>query len=391
MYEASAAFHTAVANGEPQKVLLIFSDAVFTAEDIDIDSGFEMDDNFCMSGDISIGQATSNELRFSLYNDARLLNDYEFGEFTATVGARIGTATYTVQGNATVVTGNATYVGRVASPFLRRNGVNILTTGAFPVTTLLAYGGKVYAMSNDGRYAVFDDATGANITASNPVNAFMLSKAVTQWYEKGMRYDPDDRMLWIYDSDGVVETYEFVPWGVFEAERPNAPDQIRIDMTCHDRMTKFECDMPSFATLGFSTGQTLGKLLERMCAYKQVPLQTDYTDPEKFINCNAVITEEPDFSSSTMRNVIQWIAEAAAANARFDRDGGLVLDWIHTSANWSYSEANYKEYQPYWYTTQRIDKLYNRTTQDGVDRTAGEQNGTVGYLIQDNPFLDGVS
>ena len=390
MYEASAAFHTAVANGEPQKVLLIFSDAVFTAEDIDIDSGFEMDDNFCMSGDISIGQATSNELRFSLYNDARLLNDYEFGEFTATVGARIGTATYTVQGNATVVTGNATYVGRVASPFLRRNGVNILTTGAFPVTTLLAYGGKVYAMSNDGRYAVFDDATGANITASNPVNAFMLSKAVTQWYEKGMRYDPDDRMLWIYDSDGVVETYEFVPWGVFEAERPNAPDQIRIDMTCHDRMTKFECDMPSFATLGFTNGMpTLGQLLTKMCEYKEVPLVTS-----TFINSTARPEEEPDFSSSTMRNVIQWIAEAAAANARFDRDGGLVLDWIHSETNWSYSESDYKEYQPYWYTTQKITKLYNRTTQDGEDRTVDwTQNNetTVGYLIQDNPFLDGVT
>ena len=46
MYDASDDFHTAVKNGNPQMPLLIFSDTVFTAEDIDVTAGIEFDDLF---------------------------------------------------------------------------------------------------------------------------------------------------------------------------------------------------------------------------------------------------------------------------------------------------------------------------------------------------------
>ena len=94
MYPASDAFHQAVANGNEQKALLIFSDCVFTDEDISIDNGIEFHEYFNTEEDLSIGQATSNEISFSLFNDARLLNNYAFGDFLATLGVYIQSGTY---------------------------------------------------------------------------------------------------------------------------------------------------------------------------------------------------------------------------------------------------------------------------------------------------------
>lgn len=378
MYAASNAFHEAVANGNHQMALLIFNDAVFTHEDIDVEAGIEFDDNFNMESDIAIGQMPSNEIRFALFNDYRLLNDYEFGEFTATIGVMIGSSQYTQTGGVTVTTRYAKYVGYSVTPFIRRNGQPLSPQPSFAVHSLLAYDGKVWAFSDDGRYAVYDDATGNNITSTNPVNAFMRRKS-TGWSGKGIYYNKDTRNLFIYQG-GTRLQYEFVPLGVFIADRPNVPDRIRIDMDCMDRMQKFEKDMPSAEELGISYPATIGTLFEKMCAYVDVPYRTS-----SFLNSDATIDEEPQaFSKNTMRTVLGWIAEAAASNARFDRDGYLVMAWLKTTAQ-SYDEGQYQSFAPYWYETQTISKLYNRDTTSGDDIEVGD--GTVGYLIQNNPLL----
>ena len=69
MYSASNDFHTAVANGAHQIALLIFDDAVFTNDDINVSSGIEFHDYFNTETDLSIGQALSNEINFSIFND----------------------------------------------------------------------------------------------------------------------------------------------------------------------------------------------------------------------------------------------------------------------------------------------------------------------------------
>lgn len=380
MYSCSNAFHQAVADGNPQMALLIFRDAVFDGNDIDIDTGIEFDDNFNLKEDICIGQALSNELRFALFNDDRLLNDYEFGEFTATIGVLVETDTYRMEGNATVQTGYAKWVGRIATPYLRRNGTTITMQHPFPVSALLAYEGKVYAFSDDGRYAVFNDQTGAEITASNTLIPFMRQKGKA-WSGKGMRYIPASRELQIWEN-GILEIYEFVPLGVFEGERPNAPNKIRIEMTCLDRMSLFEKDM---SEVDVSYPITIGNLLKAICDHVQVPYRT-----LNFINSDAMIGEAPSkFETATMRDVIGWIAEAAGSNARFDRDGYLIMDWLHTNTGQVYAETEYSEFQPYWYETPRVDKLYSRKSASGEDETVG--NGSNGYLIQDNPLLEGAT
>lgn len=378
MYAASDAFHKAVKNGEPQMPLLIFKDAVFTERDIDVDTGIEFDDNFNLEENLSIGQATSNEIRFTLFNDDRLLNNYTFGEFTATLGVQISTQTYTQQAPLTLNTNNAQYLGYESYPFIRRDGTALSVQPSFAPKTMLGYDNKVYVFDENSHYAVYDDRTGANITGANPVNGFMRRKAAG-WSGKTYFYNPNTRRLSISDA-GTRTWFEFVPLGVFIAERPKVPDQIRISLVCHDRMTKFDQDMPKKSALGLSYPTTIGTLFTKMCSYAGVPYKT-----ATFINSVADIKKEPDaFETATMRQVMMWIAEAAGSNARFDRDGKLIMDWLRTTTQ-KYDEGQYTEFQQAWYKTQKVDKLYKKSTYGGTDATVG--TGNVGYLIQDNPLL----
>lgn len=382
MYPCSNAFHEAVANGNDQKALLIFSDCVFTDDDISVENGIQFSDYFNTEEDLSIGQATSNEISFSLFNDERLLNDYEFGDFLATLGVLIGTDDYQPVGNAMVITRYATYIGNPVYPFVMRNGTPLSVQPSFPVTSLLAYDGKVWCFNDDGKYAVYTDSTGDNVTSRYRLNAFMKQKVKT-WSGKGIFYNKDSRILFIY-QDAIRRRYEFVPLGWFTAERPKAPDVIQIDLTCYDYMQKFEEDLPSDGELGISWPCTIGRLYERLCVYAGVTPETT-----TFINSGARIAKRPqDFDNATMRDVLKWIAEAAGSNARFNRDGILVLDWLRSTGQ-SYEATGYSEFNPYWYETKKVTKLCNRDTQNVADKTVG--SGDEIYLIQDNPLLRGVS
>ena len=66
----------------------------------------------------------------------------------------------------------------------------------------------------------------------------------------------------------------------------------------------------------------------------------------------------------------------------------LEMAWLRSTTQ-SYEATNYSDFSPTWYETKQVTKLYNRSTQEGEDQTVG--SGDEGYLIQDNPFLKGVS
>jgi hypothetical protein len=382
MYPVSNEFHEAVKNGNEQKALLIFNDCVFTDDDIAVDRGIEFHDYFNTEEDLSIGQATSNEISFSLFNDERLLNDYEFGDFLATLGVFIRSSTYQQTSSVMLTTNNARWLGAETPPFVRRNNNAVSSQPSFAVKSMLGYDNKVWVFSGTGLYAVYDDKTGANITPQNRLNNFMKAKS-KQWNSKGIFYNKSTRMLHIFQG-GVKREYEFCPLGWFTAERPKAPDVIQIDMTCYDWMQKFEKDMPDAKTLGISYPVTIWNLLNAICKYAGV--QNGMTG--SFINSGAKITKAPDeFNTATMRDVVKWIAEAAAGNAVIDRNGALKLKWL-TDTSLLLEATNYSEFNPYWYETKKITKLYNRESSGASETTVG--TGDEGYLIQDNPLLKGV-
>ena len=379
MYSASADFHDAVKNGNHQMPLLIFQDAVFTAEDIDVNTGIEFDDLFCTEENISIGQALMNSIRFALFNDNQYLNNYGFGEFIATIGVMIDSDTYTQTGTISVTCGSNTYVAYSSSPYLKRNGSALSTQPTGELANILIYDGYVYAFQKDGGYKVYKDSDGS--VASVTMNSFMTNK-FKKPFMYGAYFNKNTNILTL-DQNGVEKTYEFVPLGVFNANRPDAPSVSEITFACEDRMKRFEANMPSDTALGVTYPTTIGTLYVAMCDYLDVPYETS-----TFINSTATIAVRPSqFDSTTMRTVLQWIAEAAGSNAKFNRDGELSLIWLNTTTA-EYDEGDYSEFSPYWYETQKVSKLYNRDSQNSTDGTYGSGDG--GYLILDNPLMKGA-
>ncbi len=379
MYNASAAFHVAVANGAKQKALLIFDDAIFTDADLDVDEGIELDDYFNTDNDIAIGQALSNELRFTLFNDEQLLNNYEFGDFTATIGAQISSGTYSDSAQVIAYDGDNVWRGRNASPYVTRNGSAVSSQPNFAVRSIAIYNDTVYVFGTSNRYKAYTLAGSAKTVT---LNNFMRAKSA-QWFGEGINLNTSTRIMKIW-KDKKTETYEFVPLGKFTAKRPNVPDTDQVRFTCNDFMMKFDEDLPNKTDLGLTYPTTISNLFVKICQHVGVSYASS-----TFINSTAVITEEPKaFENTTMRQVMQWIAEAAASNLRFNRDGLLTFDWIR-STDQVLNENMYEEYQQYWYETTQVDHLYNRTTESGDDKTVG--TGDIGYLIQDNPLLKGVT
>jgi len=381
MYNASEAFHEAVANGAHQIALLIFDDAVFTNDDINVTTGIEFNDYFNTEEDLTIGQALSNEISFSIFNDHGLLNDYEFGDFTATIGAQIGNETVTAQGTIQVQSTYHTYVAYSSSPYLKRDGSNIASQPAREVKSILIYEGIVYCLLSNNAVVGYKDSNGA--VQSVTVNGFMKAQ-LARWIGKGISYDKTSRILKIWQGTNR-RTYEFVPLGVFNAERPNVPYVNEIHFTCYDLMQRFEKDMPDDATLGITWPSTFGNLFIKMCQHVGVQYASTY-----FVNSSAQLSTRPEeFDNATMREVLQWLAEAAGSVARFDRDGKLKFDWLHTETGLEIDEHGYSEFNPHWYETKKITKVYNRASNGEYENTTG--TGNEAYLIQDNPLLKGVN
>ena len=383
MYSASEAFHEAVANGAHQIALLIFDDAVFTNDDINVTAGIEFNDYFNTEEDLSIGQALSNEISFSIFNDHGLLNDYEFGDFTATIGAQIENDTVSAQGTIQVSSGSHTYVAYSSSPYLKRDGTAVSSQPARAIKSMLVYDGTVYCLLTNNVVIGYKDSNGS--TQSVSMNSFMKAQ-MAKWAGKGIAYTKANNENWklrIWKGTNL-RTYEFVPLGLFTAERPNVPYVNEIHMTCYDKMQKFEQDMPSDADLGITYPSTFSNLFIKMCTYAGVQYGSTY-----FINSTATVSERPEeFDNATMRDVLQWIAEAAGSVARFNRDGILTMDWIRRSEQ-VIDETGYSEFNPYWYETKQVTKLYNRASSGDYEKSLG--TGDEAYLIQDNPLLKGVS
>lgn len=218
-----------------------------------------------------------------------------------------------------------------------------------------------FTMLNDnGQLANFEFGTfnaylGAKITSGSPA-----SGAKTKTF-----------------SDGL---YEFAPLGTFVAPRPDVVMKYMIDVDANDQMTLFDVDMPSASALGVTYPTTLAELFKKMCAYVGVGYVSD-----SFLNADLTIDAEPEqLEESTMREVMQWIAEAACSNARFTRDGLLELAWFNMVQK-TYAEGNYKQMTSAWYETAAIDGLHIRNADSTEEYVYGA--GTNAYMIQDNPFL----
>ena len=181
-------------------------------------------------------------------------------------------------------------------------------------------------------------------------------------------------------GNGATETYDLCPLGRFIAPRPAIIRKTLIDVDAYDQMTLFDETMPSASELGITYPVTAGRLLRALCEQAGVQAET-YT----FLNSDISLASEPSiFPNLTMREVLGYIAQAAGANARFNRMGKLEMAWL-TAQNVSYDETQYTEFEPSWYETPLVDRLHVRNEDSTAETIIGSGNNT--YMLQNNPFL----
>lgn len=390
MYACSQAFKHAVANGAEQIALMIFDDLCLDNHDIDVNYGVILNDTFNPEKNLCIGKTLMNKLHFRVFNENGYLNNYGFGEFKATIGANIGGLVFNPQSQIHLESREHSYNAYAVRPYLRRDGNVVGNQPDTIITCMVLYRTFLYCFTYNKCY-VYADNTGylykVLTLQSGVADKFMIRKANTDWAGIGCTMLGNNLKVW---KGEIMKEYEFVPLGYFFAEKPNVGNIKELDFDCEDRMRLTEVDMPSDEELQRS-GQfiyplSFAGILNVICRYLHVlpPLTS-------FINSTATISERPEeFDVSTIRDVIGWIAEAAGANARFNREGNLELVWFDFSTSTrTINESGYTEYNPYWYKVNKINRLHNRTSADVAEKTIG--SGTNGYLIQDNPLLRGVS
>ena len=99
MYQLPQTLAAAIAAGNPQRVLIEFTDydpvVQFSNEDIVISNGLHLSEEFNTETDLTVGQCTSAEIDFAMWNDEAQLAEFEFGTFKAYLGARIDSGTPT--------------------------------------------------------------------------------------------------------------------------------------------------------------------------------------------------------------------------------------------------------------------------------------------------------
>ncbi len=232
-----------------------------------------------------------------------------------------------------------------------------LTIGCCPSTELSFSLLNDTGMFNDFQFGQFAAYLGARIDSGTPTE---MTKTFTE--------------------DGATKTYAFAPLGTFVADRPDIVKKKKLAIVANDRMTLFDVPMPDKTALNITYPITLGNLLSAMCTYLSVTLKSS-----TFTNSTMSVASEPkQFGNATMREVLGWIAEAACAIARFDRNGQLEIRWYST-VNKTFAETSYSEFTPAWFATDAITGTHIRNGNSNATLDLGTDTNV--YIIQDNPFL----
>ena len=95
MQTLSTALRNAIDAGNPQRVLLKFGNDEFSNEDIVLSGGVELDEEYMSEEDLTIGLTPASTLHFTMINDEGQLASFDFGWFSAYLGARIDSGTPT--------------------------------------------------------------------------------------------------------------------------------------------------------------------------------------------------------------------------------------------------------------------------------------------------------
>ncbi len=152
----------------------------------------------------------------------------------------------------------------------------------------------------------------------------------------------------------------------------------RYAVMAHDGMALFEVDVSAWLN-GLSYPITLYTLLSSLCTHIGVTLAT-----VSIPNGEREIPKNFSASGITGRQVLAWIADAAACFAVFRADGKLYLGG-YSAIEIALDKSNTTEYIAEEYTTDRIDRVQVRSAEADIGVVVG--TGQNAYVVESNPLL----
>lgn len=378
MYQASSAFHAkAMDDHVKTDILMQFEDGTFFTKFNDV-KDIEITYPLNEETDVTVGKCVSAELKTTILNKHGLLNGFDFGKCKVSLGALIGTDTWSGSGvsvvygygtaNAVTITANAT------APYL--SGV----TGdqpTFAPDCLVLMGDALYA--GDGTNLWAATISGTTLTAKAVDNDFLAYK-LGQWSGRGISYQ--GKMAYEFASGGV-DKYEYVPLGTFYF---NTPEQRRVaNISCEalDGMQLINVDVDDWwAALKWPL--TRGQLLQSLCAHVGVTLETT-----TFPGSTTSIASAPMAGNGLVgKDVLGWIAETACSYARMSRDGGLELVWFTTQSVKLTRNQHFGD-SPAEYETPAVEALHVMVANTDLGVMLPENGSGNEYQVLDNPLYYG--
>lgn len=378
MYQASSAFHAkAMDDHVKTDILMQFEDGTFFTKFNDV-KDIEVTYPLNEETDVTVGKCVSAELKTTILNKHGLLNGFNFGKCKVSLGALVGTDTWSGSGvsvvygygtaNAVTITANAT------APYLSGVAGDLPT---FAPTCLVIVNNTLYAGDGTNLWAATIDGT--TLTAKAVDNDFLAYK-LGQWSGRGISYQ--GKMAYEFASDGV-DKYEYVPLGTFYFDTPEQRRVANISCEALDGMQLFNVDVDDWwAALKWPL--TRGQLLQSLCTYVGVTLKT-VTFPG---STESIVSAPMAGNGLVGKDVLGWIAETACSYARMSRDGGLELVWFATQ-NVKLTQNQHFGDSPAEYETPAVQALHVQVANTDLGVMLPENGSGNEYQVLDNPFFYG--
>ncbi len=221
----------------------------------------------------------------------------------------------------------------------------------------------------DGVTQIEDVGAGGDLqygTAAMGEVSFSTMKKLTEGERFVLSFDQSE--------DGIGE---FLQAGIYFVSSCKS-NGGRYAVMAHDSMSLFEVDVSAWLN-GLSYPITLYTLLSSLCTHIGVTLAT-----VSIPNGERAIPKNFSASGITGRQVLAWIADAAACFAVFRADGRLYLSG-YSAVEIALDKSNTTEYIAEEYMTDRIDRVQVRSAEADIGVVVG--TGQNAYVVESNPLL----
>ena len=380
----------------PKRVFLDFGDMVLTVAEVQ--ENLTLSQSVNTGSELTLGSACASELSFDVldYNGTIQNTDIAGKEFHFWIAAQTSQQSKldvyrTARKDIILPYDTWVFGGDSRNPYLSvwKDHVQMdnVPQPDKPVKALFYVDGNLYCGHDESPYVTAYSVSETQITklSSPSLSAFQIEQVIgfcgqsASWALSGellKEYSKEYSNQIV--SDFVENTFTLQTMGFYIAEKPERKNERVISVKAYDRMTKFDVPVAEwFSELSFPI--SLKSLLQSLCSEVGIPL-VNVTFP----NQDYQVSKTIEADDITGREMLQWIAEAAARFAYITPTGSLTLSWYtdlgYITDYTQYFDLSFSDYQ-----VQKIDKVQIKVTENDIGVIVGTGSNT--YVISDNPLL----